>query len=308
MESSFTKKGRLCDIINMKINEKYGGNNLEHLGKYEEFTIVRNGAPGYYLDMKTGNTSDDVLLPHSDAEGKGLKTGDKIKVFIYKDSKNRPIATIKEPLAEVGDIAYLEVVDNTSMGSFINIGVPKDILIPMAEKKYPLIVGKKYLFYIYIDKSERIAATTDIESYLEIAEGHKIGDEVEGIIYDIYDNNSVAVAVEGKYRAVMLKNEYYEKVNPGDKLKFKVKRIYEDGNLGLTIRITGKEQRNKLQEDILEYLKENNGFMPLNDYSSPEDIRIVFKESKNYFKRALGGLMKKGLIEQTKEGTKLIEK
>ncbi|SUY54653.1 S1 RNA-binding domain-containing protein [Clostridium tetani] len=164
------------------------------------------------------------------------------------------------------------------------------------------------MFYIYIDKSERIAATTDIESYLEMAEGYKIGDEVEGIIYDIYDNNSVAVAVEGKYRAVMLKNEYYVKVNPGDKLKFKVKRIYEDGNLGLTIRITGKEQRDKLQEDILEYLKENNGFMPLNDYSSPEDIKNVFKESKNYFKRSLGGLMKKGLIEQTKEGTKLIQK
>lgn len=308
MKSSFTKKGRLCDIIDIKVNKVMEGKYLEELGTVKEFTIVRDGDPGYYLDKGTGNTSDDILLPHSDPGSDGLKVGDKVKAFIYKDSKNRPIATLKEPLAQVGDIAYLEVMDNTEVGSFVYIGVSKDLFVPMAEKKYPLIVGKKYLFYIYIDKTERIAATTDIESYLETAEGYKIGDEVEGIIYDIYDNNSVAVAIEGKYKAVMLRNEYYVKVNPGDKLNFKVKRIYEDGNLGLTIRITGKEQRDKLQEDVLEYLTENNGFMPLNDYSSPEDIRKVFKESKNYFKRALGGLMKKGLIEQTKEGTKLIQK
>ena len=46
--------------------------------------------------------------------------------------------------------------------------------------------------------------------------------------------------------------------------------------------------------------------MPLNDKSSPEDIASIFSCSKKNFKRTLGVLMKKGMITQDEEGTRLI--
>ena len=88
-------------------------------------------------------------------------------------------------------------------------------------------------------------------------------------------------------------------------MKLRVKRIYEDGVIGLTPRKTRLNEREKIQEDILKYLKKNGGFMHFNDKSNPEDIKSTFNTSKNYFKMALGGLMKEGKVIQDKEGTRL---
>ncbi len=276
------------------------------IGEFNELTVARKGAPGYFLDAETGNTTDDILLPFGSCLEGELEEGQKVRVFIYRDSQDRLISTMKEPLAKVGDVALLKVKDNTKIGSFVDFGLERDLLVPLKERKYNLEEGKEYLFYVYVDKTNRLAATPDVDEYLEIAEDYKIGDEVQGRIVELYKSENLAVAVEDKYKGILLKNEYFMDVNVGDTLKLKVKKIYEDGTLGLTPRITGKEERDKLQEDILKYLKEHDSFMPYNDSSSPDEIREVFHESKNYFKRALGGLMKKGLIKQDDEGTRLI--
>ena len=274
------------------------------LGEYNKLKVKRKADFGYFLDAGTNNTSDDVLL-HKRLIGKNeIEVGDEVEVFIYKDSEGRLAATMDYPKAKVGDIAYLKVVAHTKIGSFIDIGLPKDILVPFKAQKYEMTKGNRYLFYIYIDKTDRLAATTDIYPYLSVEAPYKIGDTVEGVVYGFQTNNSASICVDNKYDAVILSNEYFIDLKLGDKLEnLKVIKIYEDGRLGLTPRGERKDELNMLEKSILSYLEGNDGFMRFNDKSTPEEIATVFNSSKKNFKRSLGVLMKKGLITQNDEGT-----
>lgn len=276
-----------------------------NIGDFNKLKVVRKADFGYYLDAGTGRTGDDILLPNKSALGNELNIDDEVEAFIYRDSKDRLIATLKKPLATVGELAYLKVISTTKIGSFVDFGLERDILVPFKEKLYGLLNNKSYLFYIYLDKTGRIAATTDIDRYLEDTDKYNIGDSVTGTVYGFQTNKSVMIAVDNMYKGVILKNEYYSDINHGDVLDLTVIKIYEDGKLGLTPRKAGKIQRTELQDTILEYLKDHDGFMPFNDKSSPEQIYDAFHVSKNNFKNSLGGLMKRNLIVQDEKGTKL---
>lgn len=275
------------------------------IGDFNKLKVARKSSFGYFLDAGTGSTSEDILLPNKNTPDIEPNVGDEVEVFIYPDSRDRLTATMKAPLAKVGDFAYLKVVANTQIGTFVDIGLEKDVLVPMKEKLYTLESNKNYLFYIYLDKTGRIAATTNVDKYLEESSEYKIGDSVKGTVYGFQTNNSAMIAVENKYKGVILHNEYFTELHHGDVLDLNVKKIYEDGKLGLTPRNVGKVERENLQETILEYLKSHDGFMPFNDKSSPEEIHNAFHASKNYFKQSLGGLMKRGLITQDEKGTRL---
>jgi uncharacterized protein len=276
-----------------------------NIGDINKLKVVRRAEFGYYLDAETGNTSDDVLLPMKSTLGRGLNIDDEVEAFIYRDSSDRLISTLKRPLAKVGDLAYLKVIDMTTIGSFVEIGLERDVLVPFKEENYKLETGRKYLFYIYLDKTGRIAATTFIDKYLYETDSYAIDDEVEGTVYGIQTNGTVMIAIDDIYRGVILRNENYGSVTPGDRLKVRVKKYYEDGKMDLTVRKPRLEERDIVEEQILEYLKSSDGSMPFNDKSSPDDIKKIFKTSKNAFKRALGGLMKSDLIFQDEDGTKL---
>ena len=276
-----------------------------NIGQFNNMEIIRKAEFGYYLDSDTGNTSDDILLPNNSALGHELNIGDNVDAFIYRDSEDRLIATLKKPLAEVEDLAYLEVVSSTKIGTFINVGLEKDILVPFKEENYRLEVGSNYLFYIYLDKTGRIAATTYIESHLKTTDKYEIGEEVTGTVYGYQTNGSVMLAIDDLYKAVILRKEYFSQVKPGEKIKVRVKSYYEDGKIEVTPRQDRLTEMDIMEDKILEYLKSHHGEMVYNDKSSPEDIKKVFNTSKNYFKNALGGLMKKDIITQDKACTKL---
>lgn len=273
------------------------------IGEYNLLKVDREKDFGFYLTDKDGR--EDVLLPKSLAEGKNVKVGDEVNVFIYRDSKDRPIATFKTPLATAYDVAYLKVVHQGEFGAFIDFGLDRDIFVPLKEQRYKLHTGKKYLFYIYLDKTNRLAATTEVEPYIEIGEGFKVGDEVIAMVYSKTPSGTLNVAVDGKYKGLVLPNEYYDEVHPGHEMKLRVKVIYEDGVVGLTPRKTRLNERDELKEKIVQYMRKNGGFMEFNDKSSPEDIKATFGTSKNYFKMALGGLMKEGKLAQDAEGSRL---
>lgn len=275
------------------------------IGDLNNLKVVRRAEFGYYLDAETGNTSDDILLPMKSTLGRALNIDDEVEAFIYRDTSDRLISTLKKPLAKVGDLAYLKVIDITEIGSFVEIGLERDIFVPFKEENYKLETGRKYLFYIYLDKTGRLAATTFIDRYLYDTDSYEIDDEVEGTVYGIQTNGTVMIAIDDIYRAVILRNENYTSITPGDRLKVRVKKYYEDGKMDVTTRKPRLEERDVVEEQILEYLKQNNGSMSYNDKSSPDDIKKIFKTSKNAFKRALGGLMKSDLIVQNEEGTRL---
>jgi uncharacterized protein len=278
---------------------------LINVGDYNKLKIARKAGFGYFLDAGTGRTDDDILLPNKNVPDDEPNIGDEVEVFIYTDSNDRMTATMKKPLAAAGELAYLKVVAITKIGTFIDIGLEKDILVPMKEKLYTLEKDKSYLFYVYLDKTGRIAATTNVDKYLETAEDYKVGDSVTGTVYGFQTNKSAMIAVDNLYKGVILFNEYFSELHHGDVLELNIKKIYEDGKLGLTPRQIAKVERENLQDTILEYLKSHGGFMPYNDKSSPDDIHRAFNTSKNYFKQSLGGLLKRGLIEQDEKGTKL---
>lgn len=279
---------------------------MVNIGDFNKLKVVRKADFGYYLGTGTGKSSGDILLPNKNALNNEFEIDDEVEAFIYRDSSDRLVATLKKPLAKVGDIAYLKVVSTTNIGTFIDFGLEKDILVPMRERLYNLEKGKYYLFYIYLDKTERLAATTNIDKLLETTDKYKIGDTVKGTVYGFQTNRSAMIAVENKYKAVILNNEYFTELHHGEELELNVIKIYPEGKLGLSPRKSANAERTELQEVIIEYLKGNEGFMIYNDKTSPEEIYKVFHVSKNNFKNALGGLMKRKLISQDEKGTTLI--
>lgn len=275
------------------------------IGDYNKLEVKREANFGFFLDGKTGNSKDDILL-HSRLLNKNkIKVGDVVDAFIYIDSEGRRSATLEPTKGKVDEIAYLKVVAHTKIGSFIDIGLQKDILVPFSAKTYDLEKGRRYLFYVYLDKSGRLAATTDIDSHLTTDHSYNIGDSVEGIVYGFQTNKSAMICVDNKYAGVILHNEYFTDLKIGDKLNLNVIKIYEDGKLGLTPRKGRKEELDTLEVSIMNYLEGNDGYMRFNDKSTPEEISTVFNTSKKNFKRALGVLMKKGLISQDENGTNL---
>ncbi len=273
------------------------------LGEYNKLKVKRKTDFGFFIGEEGSNSNDDVLLHKRLLNKHSLEIGDEVEVFIYRDSEDRLSATLEYPKAKLGDIAYLKVVAHTKIGSFIDVGLPKDILVPFKQQTFEMTKGERYLFYIYLDKTGRLAATTDIFPYLSTEHEYKIGDTVNGIVYGFQTNNSAMVCVENKYDAVILNNEYFTELKIGDKLEnLRVIKIYEDGKLGLSPRGERAEELDILEKAIMSYLEGNDGFMRFNDKSSPEEIKTVFNSSKKNFKRALGVLMKKNLITQDEEG------
>jgi len=274
------------------------------LGKVNKLKVVRSCEFGFYLDGQGQTSSDDILIPRKSIVG-DINVDDEIEAFIYKDSMDRPIATMKKVAAHVGDIAYLEVVDKSIIGAFIKIGIERDVFVPFKEAAYELEVGKSYLFYLYVDKTNRIAATTKVDQYLENTTAYEVGQEVEGVIYGKHTNGNLVIALENIYKGIILRNEYFNDIAMGEQIKVRVKQYFDDGKVEVTARKPRLDEMGELEEVIMDYLKKNQGAMSFNDKSSPMDIKKYFKASKNGFKRALGALMKKGLIEQDATGTRL---
>lgn len=275
-----------------------------YIGEYNTLTVDRELDFGFYLTDGDGN---DILLPKAVIGEREIKVDEDVEIFVYKDSKDRPIATLKRPLISVGELAYLEVVGVNSFGAFANMGLDRDIFIPIKEQKFALLAGKKYLFYAYLDKTGRIAATTFVDNQIQIGEEYEIDQEVEVITYGKGGDKTIRVAIDGKYRGIVLGNEHFKDIYPGDKFTGTINKIYEDGVIGITTRKKRLDEREIVREQVLYYLNEHGGSMPFNDKSSPDDIKETFHTSKNYFKMTLGGLMKEGIIEQNSEGTKLNE-
>lgn len=281
---------------------------MYEIGKMNTMKVIRDSGFGFYLDSETGNTDDDLLIPNGSLFGNKIAIGDTIEVFVYRDSSDRPIATMKKPLITVGEIKKLRVVGRNNSGAFIEMGLERDIFVPKKEQKYHISEGNKYLFKMYVDKTGRLAATTDINGALETAEigSFEKDQEVEGTLYGYQTNGAAMIAIDDKFKAYIPKSDFFEDLEPGNVIKAKIFKIFDDGKIALTMRSSLKNERIDLKDHIINELKENNGFIAYNDKSTPDEIRDKFKTSKNYFKIALGNLMKEGLVKQDEKGSYLI--
>lgn len=112
-------------------------------GDYNELKVAREASFGLYLDKETGNTSDDILLPTGNIVGEKPKVGETVTVFIYRDSKDRLIATMKKPKVTVDNTAVLSVSSVTNFGAFVNFGLEREHSGPQKRNEIPLGNGKR---------------------------------------------------------------------------------------------------------------------------------------------------------------------
>lgn len=275
------------------------------IGRIQNLKIKRFTSVGAFLNTDSSK-DEDILLPKSQVP-KDAKVGDEIEVMVYKDSKDRIIATTNRAKLEVGDMGHLTVVSQTKIGSFLDWGLEKDLFLPFAETVGSVEKGKSYLVGVYLDKSDRLCATMKIKDLLRTDPPYKTDDKVEGTIYSINRDIGAFVAVDDKYDGLIPKKELIGAYEVGDTVQVRITSIKEDGKLDLTLKDKGYVQMDKDGETILNKLKSNNGFLPLNDSSSPEKIKKELKMSKSGFKRAVGRLLKGEIIEFHKDGIKIKE-
>ncbi|EES90424.1 S1 RNA-binding domain-containing protein [Clostridium botulinum C] len=277
---------------------------MVEIGKIQKLKVANIAKIGVYLDAGTEEQGDNILLPNNQLPD-DVKEGDELEVFVYRDSEDRLIATRKTPLVQAGEIAVLKVKETTSIGAFLDIGLERDVLLPFKEQKYRVISGKKYLVAIYIDKSDRLTATTYISKFLSSESPYKKDEWVKGIVYSINNEIGALVAVDNKYKGLIPKSELYKEINVGDEVECRVARVRDDGKLDLGTREVAYKQMDSDVEMLLNKLEKYDGFIPLNDKSKPEEIKDRLKISKAAFKRAVGRLLKEDKIIQTEKGIKL---
>ncbi|NVN91985.1 MAG: GntR family transcriptional regulator [Desulfuromonadales bacterium] len=271
-----------------------------HIGNYNQLKIARINASGAFLTSDAG----EIVLPGR-LVPKGAEPGNMLNVFIYVDSDGRLTATTKKPRAVVGDFALLKVRDNVSVGTFLDWGLEKDLLLPFGEQIDPLRRGDEVLVRVYLHSSDRVAASARLDKFLKPADDAlSEGTEVELLVYAFSDLGA-KVIINNSYGGLLFRDELF--VNPacGERLRGYVKKIRDDGKIDVTLRMGGVQQAAQDRETILQALKAHNGLLPLSDKSTPEDIAGLLCMSKKSFKKAIGGLYKEGLIDITSEGVRV---
>src|SRR5210317_2301093 len=277
-----------------------------YIGRMNRMKVVKHVDFGVYLD---GQDEGEILLPRKDVPH-DTEVGDRLHVFIYRDSDDRLIATTKRPLVQVGEAAYLKVKQQNNVGTFMDWGLPKDLLVPFNEQAWPMNEGRNVVIYCYLDENtNRIAGTTKFHRHLS-EDGRNVfqgGDAVKGMVaaqtelgYKIILNNT--------HIGLLYKNEVFKPMRFGHELKLFIKQIRDDGRIDLSIAASNQDVRDELEEKIMAYLKAHDGVSHITDKSPPNVIYDTFNASKANFKRALGRLYKKRLVSLDKTKVRLLSK
>lgn len=270
------------------------------LGEKQTLYVVKKVDFGVYLVESPDSGEDRVLLPRRQVPP-DTGIGDRLEVFLYKDSKDRLIATTQTPRLMMGEVAQLTVVQTGKIGAFLDWGLEKDLLLPFRQQVKRVAEGEKVLVSLYIDKSERLCATMNVYHNLRTDSPYHVEDEVVGRAYASSDEFGVFVAVDNCYSALIPKKELYGQVELGEDLRARVSKVQPDGRLVLSIREKAYLQIHEDAERLLEIIDSYDGVLPFNDKVSPAIILRETGMSKNEFKRAVGNLLKAGKIQITEK-------
>ena len=267
--------------------------------------VMREVSFGVYLD---GEELGEILLPRRYLKA-GCSPGATVDVFVFLDSEDRLVAVTDRPKAMVGDVAMLKVVSVTGIGAFLDWGLPKDLLVPFREQSQKMQEGKSYVVCVYLDEtSNRIAASSRLDAHIEKRPMRfKDGQEVKLLICQDTDLGYKAL-INGTHLGLLFKNEVLGSVTIGSRVPGFIKAVRTDGKIDLSMQKEGMVKVDDVTEMVLDYLKRFNGFMAMNEKSSPQAIYELFGTSKKTYKRAIGALYKKRLIAIEEGGIRLVEK
>ena len=273
------------------------------LGEIQVLTVMRQVDFGVYL-ASPQSPEERVLLPKKQVP-EGLLVGEELEVFLYKDSKDRLIATTTKPKLTLGGMALLTVKEVTKIGAFLDWGLEKDLFLPFRQQTRKVHAGEECLVGLYTDKSERLCASMNVYEYLSTNSPYQKGDQVKGRVYQISENFGAFVAVDDKYSALIPKKEFFGQAKVGDIVEARVTSVKPDGKLDISLREKGYLVFEDA-EAVMQVIEEFDGVLPFTDKASPEVIQREFSLSKNAFKRAVGHLLKEGRIELTEKSIRRI--
>lgn len=276
---------------------------MVEVGKYNTMEVARQVDFGIYL--RRGEV--EVLMPQKWVP-QGTKPGDEMDVFVFRDSDDRLIATTVEPFVTANTFGFLEVRDVNSFGAFLDWGMEKDLLVPFSEQAYRMEPGRSYVVFAYLDaKTDRMVASTKLNKFFDKEEVELMAaDIVDLLVYSETDLGFNAI-INNRYSGLLYKNELFESIRIGDAVKGYVKQIRPDGKIDLSLQKSGYELVDEVRWKIVQELKANGNFLPLNDDSTPETIKARLQISKKAFKKAVGALYKERLIQLEKDGIRLLK-
>lgn len=273
------------------------------IGEYNVLKVIKEKPMGVFLE----DEKDGILLPKRFVPP-GTKTGDDLKVFLYHDGEDRVIATTLEPKGVLGDIVKLKVVSTTGHGAFLDWGLMKDLFVPKSQQVSFMRPMGEYLVKIYMDEQTgRLAATERIDAFLSNENlAVKEKDIVELLVYRRSDLGYVVI-INNKHTGILHFNEVYRDIEIGDRFPGFIKTILPENKIDV---VAGKPGYNRVEDEsekVVRLLKENDGYLPYHDKSSPEEIYSFFGMSKKTFKMTTGALYKQRKIGFTQTGIKLME-
>lgn len=277
---------------------------MAQLGRRNRLTILYETDSGYYLD---GGTLGEILLPGRYIQ-KGSRPGEIMDVFLYRDSEDRLVATTEYPLAMVGEFASLRVVGmNPRVGSFLDWGLSKDLLLPIREQKDGLDIGYWVVVAVLLDeKTDRIVASARISRHLNLTPpDYHEGQEVNLLITGATPLGYNAI-VNNAHTGLLYRAEVATPLKMGQRMTGYIRSVREDGKIDLGLDQAGHRRIDNYQTHIIEALEAAGGGMPYHDGSSPEEIREVFGMSKKAFKQAIGTLFKARRIVIADQGIRLV--
>ena len=279
---------------------------MADLGRRNRLTVTSKTEKGLvYLD---GGLHGQILIPGIYLPEGGVRIGDQLEVFVYRDTEDRLVATTETPIAMVGEFGCFEVVAvNQKVGAFLDWGLGKDLLLPFREQRVPVEIGEKVVARVLVDEqTDRIIGSTRLNRFLnETPPAYHDGQAVKLLITDTTPLGYNAI-VAGAHRGLLYSSDVSAPLEVGQSIDGFVRRVRDDGGIDLSLTQTGRGRIKPLAEQIMAALEDGGGYLELDDKSPPEEIQRVFGTSKKAFKQAIGGLYKERKIVLEKPGIRLV--
>lgn len=274
-------------------------------GRIQKLTVSRISDYGLYLADEEQN---EVLLPNRYISLTD-KPGDEKEVFLYHDSEDRLVATTETPLLRVGEAGYLRVVDKTAHGAFLDWGLyGKDLFLPNRNQQGGIIAGRSYIVYLYEDSvTGRCVATCKLKSFINNDSITVALRQEVDLLVASESPIGYRVIINNRHWGMLYRNQLFRPIAVGDRTKGYVRKLTEDNRIDVSLQQEGFAQVKDSAEVLLQLVRDNGGFLPLNDDSAPEEVNRLTQTSKKVFKRSLGMLLKRGTVTVDEQGIKINE-
>lgn len=274
-------------------------------GRIQKLTVSRISDYGLYLADEEQN---EVLLPNRYISLTD-KPGDEKEVFLYHDSEDRLVATTETPLLRVGEAGYLRVVDKTAHGAFLDWGLyGKDLFLPNPNQQGGIIAGRSYIVYLYEDSvTGRCVATCKLKSFINNDSITVVPRQEVDLLVASESPIGYRVIINNRHWGMLYRNQLFRPIAVGDRTKGYVRKLTEDNRIDVSLQQEGFAQVKDSAEVLLQLVRDNGGFLPLNDDSAPEEVNRLTQTSKKVFKRSLGMLLKRGAVTVDEQGIKINE-